>query len=163
MILDIKIYPNSILRKKCKDIEKVGKQEKRLVKNMLETMYKNNGAGLAAPQVGVLKKIIVIDVGQGPVILFNPKIIKKFGKTKSEEGCLSIPGVILNVKRAKEVEVEGLNQDNKKIKIKAEKYLSYALQHEIDHLSGILILDRIDIWERLKKKNILKKINQIVL
>ena len=145
MILEIKIYPETVLRKKCKDIEKIGEEEKRLAENMLKTMYKNNGAGLAAPQVGVLKKIIVIDVGQGPVILFNPKIVKKTGKTKSEEGCLSIPGVILNVKRAKKVEVEGLDQNNKKVNIKADNYLAYALQHEIDHLSGILILDRTHI------------------
>jgi len=79
-MLNIKIYPDNILRQKCKDIEKIGQEEKRLAQNMLETMYKNDGAGLAAPQIGVLKKIIVIDIGQGPLILFNPKIIEKTGR-----------------------------------------------------------------------------------
>ena len=158
MMLNIKIYPDNILRQKCKDIEKIGQEEKRLAQNMLETMYKNDGAGLAAPQIGVLKKIIVIDIGQGPLILFNPKIIEKTGRAWSTEGCLSIPGIILKVKRAKNVEVEGLNKNNKNVKIKAEGYLAYALQHEIDHLSGILVLDRISFWKKLIQRNVLKRL-----
>jgi len=161
MILSIKIYPDNVLRKKCKDIEKIGEEEKKLANNMLETMYKNSGAGLAAPQVGLLKKVIVIDIGEGPIVLFNPRIIYKAGKVLFEEGCLSIPKIILKVKRTKFVEVEGLNRKNKNVKIKAEGLLAYALQHEIDHLSGILILDRISIWEKIKQrkniKNLIKK------
>lgn len=160
MIFDIKKYPDPVLRKKCEDFDKIGEEEKVLAKNMLETMYENNGVGLAAPQVGILRKIIAIDIGQGPIVLFNPQIIKKFGRTKSEEGCLSIPGVILKVKRAQKVEVEGLDQNSRKVKIETEGYLSYALQHEIDHLNGVLILDRTGIWGKLKSKKILNNKNK---
>ena len=154
------IYPDDILRQPCADVERINEETVALADNMLETMYKNNGVGLAAPQIGILQRIIVIDVGQGPIVLFNPKILKKIGKTDSEEGCLSIPGITLKVKRAERVEAEGLDKNNQKIGIKAKGYLAYALQHEIDHLNGILILDRIGIWEKLKRKKLLRKLGK---
>lgn len=152
MLLPIKIYPDKILRKRCKKVKEITDEERQLIRNMLETMYKNNGVGLAAPQIGVLKRIIVVDVGNGPVALVNPKIIKKSGRTISSEGCLSIPGVVLNVKRASYVKVRGLNKNGKKITIKAKNLFAFALQHEIDHLNGILIYDRAGFFSKIKAR-----------
>ena len=153
MVLEIKKYPDPILRKKAREVKEIGREEKELIKEMLETMYRNQGVGLAAPQVGVLKRIVVVDVGEGPRVFINPKIIKKGGgKEVSEEGCLSVPGVFLRIKRWKEIEVEGLNENGEKVKVKARGLFARALQQEIDHLNGILILDRMSFWEKLKRK-----------
>ncbi len=160
MILEIKTYPHISLKQKCKKVFLVSNEEKMLVRDMLETMYKSGGVGLAAPQVGILKRVIVVDVGSGPIALFNPEIVKRYGKAKSEEGCLSVPGVILKIDRAEEVEVKGLNERNKVVRIKANGILSYVLQHEIDHLDGILILDRISYWEKIKRKIGIKEKNK---
>jgi len=153
MVLEIKKYPDPILRKKAREVKEIGREEKELIKEMLETMYRNQGVGLAAPQVGVLKRIVVVDVGEGPRVFINPKIVKKGGgKEVSEEGCLSVPGVFLRIKRWKEIEVEGLNENGEKVKVKARGLFARALQQEIDHLNGILILDRMSFWEKLKRK-----------
>ena len=153
MVLEIKKYPDPILRKKAREVKEIGREEKELIKEMLETMYRNQGVGLAAPQVGVLKRIVVVDDGEGPRVFINPKIVKKGGgKEVSEEGCLSVPGVFLRIKRWKEIEVEGLNENGEKVKVKARGLFARALQQEIDHLNGILILDRMSFWEKLKRK-----------
>ena len=142
MFLEIKKYPDPILRKKSQEVREVDEEIKKLAEEMLKVMYMNKGAGLAAPQVGVLKRIIVFDIGQGPEVYINPRILKKQGRAKSLEGCLSLPKVSLEIKRASKVRVEVLNKKAEKKIFKAEGLRAFVLQHEIDHLNGILILDR---------------------
>jgi len=152
MILEIRKYPDPILKKKCKPVQKITQEDVELIENMFETMHQNGGVGLSACQVGVLKQITVVSIGKKSLVLINPKILSRKGVRISEEGCLSIPGVFLKIKRAEEIEVEALNQDGKKFRIKARGLLSYCLQQEIDHLNGILILNRISIFKRIKLK-----------
>ena len=161
MSLKIRIYPDPILRKKCRKIKKVDEEIKNLAEEMLKTMYANKGAGLAAPQVGVLKRLIVIDIGQGPEIYINPKIIEKKGKAVSGEGCISIPNVFLKIKRAAKVKIKALDKNGKEIKAKGLR--AFVLQHEIDHLDGILILDRKNPFIRIKDKfiNLFRKKPQL--
>ncbi len=151
-------YPNPILRKKSEELKEITPGIKELVFDMIETMEKNEGVGLAASQIGVLKRIIICQTEKGPETFINPKIIKKSReKTFEEEGCLSIPGIRLKIKRAKEIEVEVLGEDGKEVVIKADGLLARILQHEIDHLDGILFIDRINFWQRWKIKNKLKE------
>ena len=121
------------------------KSIKELVKDMLETMYKNNGVGLAAPQVGILKRVVVIDLydNNGPIVLINPEIIKEKGEQEVEEGCLSFPNQFAKIIRPAEVTVKALDEDGKEIKIKAKELLAQAISHEVDHLEGILFVDKI--------------------
>lgn len=130
------------LREKSKAVPKITPNIIKLLRNMLETMYDADGVGLAAPQVGVLKRVIVIDVGEGPIVLINPEIIEKKGEMTDSEGCLSCPGLVGDVKRYKTVKVKGLNEKGEEIIIEGEDLLSTALQHEIDHLDGILFIDK---------------------
>jgi peptide deformylase len=151
--LDIKKYPESILRKKCQEIKEITPEIKELILNMAETMLKNQGIGLAAPQVGVLKKLIVVGTEKGPLAFINPKVIKKSKETEiGEEGCLSFPGIWLKIKRAKGVEIESLNEMGEKICFKTEGLPARIFQHEIDHLDGILFIDRLNLWQNLKFK-----------
>ena len=153
MILEIKKYPDPVLKKRAKEVKEIEEEERKLIRDMIETMYANQGVGLAAPQVGVLKRIIIVDVGKGPQVFVNPKIVKKGGgKEISEEGCLSVPGVFLKIKRWRKIEVEALDENGKKFKVSASGLLSHCLQQEIDHLNGILILDRLSFWQKLKSK-----------
>jgi peptide deformylase len=151
MILEIVKYPNPTLRKKCEKIESLTPEVEKIIEDMTETMEKNNGVGLAAPQVGILKRIIVVETPEGPRGFVNPKVVKK-GREKEvmEEGCLSFPGLFLKVKRAKEAEIETLDENGKRIKVQG--FLARVLQHEIDHLDGILFIDRIGFWQRLRLK-----------
>lgn len=154
-ILKIKKYPDPILKEKCEEVKEVTEEIKKLVDDMIETMKKNDGAGLAAPQVGVLKKVIVVETEKGPVGFVNPKIVKKSKETMiEEEGCLSFPGLWLKIKRRKGVDIEALDGDGKKVR--AENLLASILQHEIDHLDGILFIDRIGFCQRWKIKKKLK-------
>lgn len=131
-----------VLQQKAVEVPRITKKISKLIDDMLETMYEANGVGLAAPQVGVGQRIIVLDVGEGPICLVNPVMVESAGEDIDVEGCLSIPERWVYVKRAEEVEVTGLNEKGKPVRIKAEGYLARALQHEIDHLDGILMLDR---------------------
>lgn len=161
-ILEIKKLNNPILRHKCEEVEEIDEDMKKLVDNMEETMEKNHGIGLAAPQVGVQKRIIVMrpDLNEFNIFyLINPKIIKKSSKTEiKEEGCLSFPGLFLKIKRAKEIEVEGQDLGGKKIKIRVQGLSARVLQHEIDHLDGILFIDRLGFFQRWKLKKKLKNL-----
>ncbi|HOJ78189.1 MAG TPA: peptide deformylase [Bacillota bacterium] len=141
MILKIVKEGDPVLREQAKAIPKITKRIKKLAKDMLDTMYNANGVGLAAPQVGISERIIVIDVGKGPIVLVNPEIIAAEGKEKDTEGCLSIPGRSEYVTRAAHVEVSALNLDGDTIKVEGSGLLARALQHEIDHLNGILFID----------------------
>lgn len=131
-----------VLEQRAEEVPKITKKVTKLIDDMLETMYEANGAGLAAPQVGVSKRIIVLDVGEGPIVLVNPTIKEASGEEIDVEGCLSIPERWVYVKRATEVEVTGLNEKGRPVKIQAEGFFARALQHEIDHLEGVLMLDR---------------------
>lgn len=132
-----------ILRKTAKEIEVVDERIKVLVEDMIETLHKYNGVGLAAPQVGILKRVIVIDTydGSDVLVLINPKIIKTKGEQTVEEGCLSFPNQYAKVVRPKEVIVEALNEKGEKIRVEGKELLAQALMHEIDHLNGILFVD----------------------
>lgn len=150
MTKEIIKYPDSILRKKSEEIKEITLKIKELALAMLEIMIKEKGIGLAASQIGELKRIIVIQTERGPKVFINPKIIKKSKETQiGEEGCLSLPELFLKIKRAKEVEIEFLNLRGEKIKIKTEGPPARVLQHEIDHLDGILFIDRISFFQKL--------------
>lgn len=142
-IRQIRLDGDEILRKKSREVEVVDDKIRELLQDMLETMHKYNGVGLAAPQVGVLKRVIVIDLydGSEPLQLVNPKIIKAKGKQEVDEGCLSFPNEYAKMIRPKEVVVEALNKDGEKVKIVGKDLLAQALAHEIDHLDGILFVD----------------------
>lgn len=150
--LNIRIFPDSILRKKASSITKVGKEERDILEEMVKTMYFNQGVGLAAVQVGIDKQLAVIDVGEGPIKLINPVIVKREGEETIEEGCLSVPEVSVKVKRAKSVVVNFLDEQGKAKHLKAEGLLARALQHEIDHLSGMLIIDYLNPFDRIFMK-----------
>ena len=152
MILEIKQYPDPVLEKKCREVEKIDERTKKLIEDMFETMYAHRGIGLAASQVGVSERIVVVDIGDGPRVFINPKILKKKGKVLSEEGCLSVPGAFLKVKRAEKITVEALNEKGEKFDLEVNGLLSRCIQQEIDHLNGILILNKISILEKIIKK-----------
>jgi len=143
-VLKIVKLGDPVLRQPTEPVTKITKKISRLIQNMIETMYAADGVGLAAPQVGVSKKIVVIDVGDGPIVLINPKIVSGSGEDIDVEGCLSIPGKQAYVKRMAEVVVKALDGEGKPIKIEGRGYLARALQHEIDHLNGILFIDLVD-------------------
>lgn len=142
-IRQIRLNGDEILRKKAREVDTVDEKIRELLHDMLETMHKYNGVGLAGPQVGILKRVIVIDLydGEEPLLLVNPKIIKSKGKQEVDEGCLSFPNEYAKIIRPKEVVVEALNENGEKVKIVAKDLLAQALSHEIDHLDGILFVD----------------------
>ena len=148
-ILNIKKYPDKVLRKRCKEVQSIDGEIKRLLDDMAMTMYAVNGVGLAATQVGLDMRIIVIDIGDGLMKLINPKITKKEGTSVMEEGCLSVPDVYVKVKRPERVVVSALNIDGKQELIKAEGLLAHAFGQEIDHLNGKLIIDYLPFYKRL--------------
>jgi len=154
-ILDIKKFNNPVLRKKCQEIEEVDQETRELMENMAYTMQKNKGIGLAAPQIGVSKRvIIVVDIENQQVLaLANPKIVSKNHETEiEEEGCLSFPNIFLKIKRATEIEVEALDVNNSKIRLKVKGFFAREFQHEIDHLDGILFFNRLNFVQKLKFK-----------
>ncbi len=146
-ILEIKKFPDKILREKAAPVTEFDSTLQRLIDDMIETMYASFGVGLAANQVGVSQRVIVIDVsgheGHPLIILINPEIIHSEGADRREEGCLSIPGFKTVVKRAERVKVAGIDRHGKLVEIEGNGLLGRALQHEIDHLNGILMIDRI--------------------
>ena len=135
---------DEILRKRSKEVEEINDKVRELINDMVETMHKYDGIGLAAPQVGVLKRIIVIDLGEETEIikLINPEIISQKGEQKCEEGCLSIPNYYAQVIRPKEIKVRGLDENGEAIEITAKEVMAVALAHEIDHLEGVLFKDK---------------------
>ena len=147
-ILDIKKYPDKVLRKRCKEVQSIDGEIKRLLDDMAMTMYAVNGVGLAATQVGLDMRIIVIDIGDGLMKLINPKITKKEGTSVMEEGCLSVPDVYVKVKRPESIVVSALNIDGNPELIKAEGLLAHAFGQEIDHLNGKLIIDYLPFYKR---------------
>ena len=157
MILNILKYPDKKLRTIAKPVVSVDETIKQQVKDMFETMYEAPGIGLAATQVNFHKRIIVIDVSEQcnePICLINPEIIEKSGEIQWEEGCLSVPDYYENVIRANDIKVQALNQHGETFELKATEMLSVCIQHEIDHLDGILFVDHLS---KLKQKRLKKK------
>ena len=135
---------DEVLTKPCKEVTKITLRTKVLINDMLDTMYEALGVGLAAPQVGVLKRIVVIDVGKGPIVLINPEIIETSGEQSGEEGCLSVPGKSGLVTRPDYVKVRALNEDMEEIELEGEGLLARAFCHEIDHLDGKMYVDLVE-------------------
>ena len=163
-VKEIITVPDEILKKVSKPIEKIGVNEKKLIDNLFDTMYNSNGIGLAAVQIGILKRILVIDVStkdekNQPIVLVNP-VIKNLSNEKSiyEEGCLSIPETFIEIERPKICEVEYIDRKGSKKILKCDGLLSTCIQHEINHLDGKLIIDHLS---KLKKDFIIKKISKI--
>jgi len=151
--LEIKKYPDPILKQKCQEVEDIDNEVLKLISEMKKIVTEADGAGLAAPQVGVPRRMIVIQTEDGPQAFINPKIISKSKEVETmEEGCLSFPGIRLNIKRAKGVLIEALDTDGKVIQVEAKNIQARIFQHEIDHLDGILFIDRLGFLQRLKMK-----------
>ena len=155
------IEPDPILREKSKTLEKVDNELRKLLDDMLETMYAAPGIGLAAVQVGILKRLIVIDISKdkekkNPLFLINPEIISRSKKTSIyEEGCLSLPGHFAEIERPAECQIKFINYDGKEKELNADGLLATCIQHEVDHLNGILFVDYLS---KLKKDMIIKKL-----
>ena len=161
MLRKILTEPDPILRKKCEPLEKVDTDTKKLMDDMLETMYVAPGIGLAAVQVGILKRLVVIDISKGeekkkPIFLINPQIIHQSKKTSVyEEGCLSLPGQFAEIERPAECTIKYIDYNGKEKDLKADGLLATCIQHEVDHLNGILFIDYLS---KLKKDMIIKKL-----
>jgi len=158
--LKIKLFPDQVLRRKASVIKKVADEHRLLLSKMAQAMYAGAGIGLAAPQVGVSLAMIVVDIGSGLYKLINPSIVKKSGSQALEEGCLSVPGVCIKVKRAKKITVKGMDEKGKPLTLEAEDLLACVLQHEIDHLKGKLIVDYASFLEKIKIKNKLEELKK---
>ncbi len=160
MILEIKTFPDKVLNRKTKVVREISDETKKLISDMIETLYAKRGAGLAANQVGIDKQIIVVDDGRdgGNVrVLINPKITKRKGAIVSTEGCLSLPGLEFEITRPAKIEVEYKDRHGNHKKIKAEQLLARIICHEVDHLHGKTMLDKLGLLKRLKIKRQLKK------
>lgn len=161
--LTIRTYPDPVLKGRCAPVETITDDVRRLLDDMAETMYLNNGIGLAAPQVGETSRLIVVDVKRGEegdtlLKLVNPRIVDGQGETRSEEGCLSCPDLLVEVKRFESVVVEAFQPDGKETTLEADGLLAICLQHEIDHLDGVLLVDRLSTLRRsLYQKKRLKE------
>ncbi len=141
----IRVMGDEILTKKCKEVTEMTPRTKMLIEDMLDTMYEANGVGLAAPQVGILKRIVVIDVtGEEPYILINPKILEMSGEQTGQEGCLSVPGKSGQVTRPNYVKVEALNMYMKPFVLEGTELLARAICHELDHLEGHLYVEKVE-------------------
>ncbi len=147
-VREIKKYPDKVLREKTAPVDSFDKDLQKIIDDMIETMYAAPGVGLAANQVGVPRQLIIIDIGireeqEALIVLANPEIVNVEGECSSEEGCLSLPDYTTMVKRAEKVRVRGLDRYGAPIEVEAQGLLAKALQHEIDHLNGLLLIDRI--------------------
>jgi peptide deformylase len=153
-VFPIRTLPDPVLKKKSKKISGLDPSIRKLVRDMLETMHAANGVGLAAPQVGVSLRLVTICLPEEDareIVLINPEIVKKVGEREVEERCLSIPGYCGKVKRACKVTVKGRDENWKEVRIKGEELLAQALEHEIDHLNGVLYVDLLESPDKLTK------------
>jgi peptide deformylase len=151
-------YPDPVLRKKAAPVTTIDDELRKLVEDMVDTMYAEPGVGLAAPQIGVSLRLLVTDitVGEKPdslIVLVNPKIVSTSGRVTEEEGCLSVPGIRADIPRAESVEIRGWDLEQREVSLKGSGYLARAFQHEMDHLDGILIWDRMSKIQREVLKN----------
>ena len=141
-IREIRVVGDDILTKKCKEVKMITPRTETLIFDMLDTMYEEMGVGLAAPQVGILKRIVVIDIGEGPIIMINPEILETSGEQTGEEGCLSLPGKYGIVTRPNHVKVRAYDENMEPFELEGEGLLARAICHECDHLDGILYVDK---------------------
>jgi peptide deformylase len=162
MALPIRVIGDPVLRTRCPEVTEIDGSVARLAKEMIETMHDAPGVGLAAPQVGVLKRMFVYDLhdGRGPGVVINPVVSEARGEWVYEEGCLSIPGLYWDCTRPKEIHLTGLDLDGNEISVDADELLGRVYQHETDHLDGVLFIDRLD---RDTKKKALKAIREVQL
>jgi peptide deformylase len=161
-VREIHTWPSEVLRKKAAPVDKVDEDLRRLIDDMVETMYAAPGIGLAAPQVGVSKRLMVVDLSSGMekdqlVVLANPELVSAEGEVVSEEGCLSLPELSVKICRAAKVLIRGLDPEGRSVEVRGEDLLARALQHEIDHLDGLLLIDRVNPLRREIAKKKLKK------
>ncbi len=159
--LDIVLFPDHGLREVCQPIAAMSDRIDQLIYDMLYTMYQAPGIGLAAPQVAVQERLIVVDVSEEnnePVVLINPEIIQSKGKITWEEGCLSLPEVFAEITRPSEILVRGMNRDGKVIELEATELLAICIQHEIDHLNGKLFVDHLSPLKRTRALQRFKKL-----
>ena len=143
-IRTIRIQGDSVLEKRCKEITEVTPKIEELIEDMLETMYDANGVGLAAPQVGILKRLVVIDIGEGPVIMINPEILETSGEQTGDEGCLSLPGKAGQVTRPNYVKARAFDENMEEFIIEGEELMARAICHELDHLDGHMYTEKVE-------------------
>ncbi|HCW53211.1 MAG TPA: peptide deformylase [Clostridium sp.] len=141
---NIRKFGDDLLRQKCREVEKIDKRLLTLIDDMFDTMYEADGVGLAAPQVGILKRLFVIDIGEGPLVFINPEILETDGQQTDQEGCLSLPGELEEVTRPNYVKARAINEKGEEFEIEAEELLARAILHENDHLDGTLFVDRVE-------------------
>ena len=161
-VWEILKYPHPLLKRRSEKVERIDRETRRMIDDMTETMYHANGIGLAACQIGISRRVIVLDVS--PIdpehdlfVMINPEVVSEEGEIDHEEGCLSVPDCFEKVKRREKICVRGLSPDGKEIEVVGEGILAFALQHEIDHLNGIVILDRVSRLKREIYRNKVKK------
>ena len=140
----IRTLGDPVLEKTCREVKEMTPRLKELIQDMLETMYDAEGVGLAAPQVGVLRRIVVIDVGEGPIVLVNPALVEADGEQTGQEGCLSVPGKAGDVTRPDHVKVAALNENMEPFEVEGTELLARALCHELDHLEGIVYVTKVE-------------------
>ena len=143
-LITIRIQGDPVLEKKCREIKEVTEKIRTLIDDMLETMYEANGVGLAAPQVGILKRLVVIDVGDGPIIMINPEILETSGEQTGDEGCLSLPGKAGCVTRPNYVKARYFDEEMEEYIIEGEELLARAICHELDHLDGHMYTEKVE-------------------
>ena len=149
-ILSLRHHPDPVLRRKAQPVRQIDPTVRRLVADMVDTMRHNSGVGLAAPQVGVSLRVAVIELPEEPVIvLINPQVVKRRGWRQVEEGCLSYPGYRGEITRAEKIVIKALNLDGETIRVKAEDLAAQALEHELDHLNGVLYIDHLESQNKL--------------
>lgn len=139
----IRLEGDPVLNKVCKEVKEITPKIQTLIDDMLETMYEANGVGLAAPQVGILRRIVVIDVGEGPIVMINPTIIETAGEQTGDEGCLSVPGKAGEVTRPNYVKARFLDENMEEYEIEGEELLARAICHELEHLDGHLYVEKV--------------------
>ncbi len=155
-MLTIRQYGDPVLKQATKDVEEIDGRLAKLVDDMLETMYDAPGVGLAANQVGVQRRLFVYDIGDGPQVVINPRITETSGEWSFEEGCLSVPGLSWTIVRPNKVHLTGLDLDGNELSIDAEEYQARVFQHEVDHLDGTLLIERLDDERRREALKVLR-------
>lgn len=150
-LLKVKTYPDPVLKKKAEPLTQFGPEEQRIFDDMIETMYREDGVGLAAPQVGISKRILIASptLTQGEEYVFvNPEILEAQGRELGVEGCLSLPGISGEIARAKTIRFRALDRNGKPLEMQIKDFFARIIQHEVDHLNGILLIDRVDFDKR---------------
>jgi peptide deformylase len=156
-IAEIRLYGDPVLNSKAADVTEIDGRIASLAETMIETMYEAPGVGLAANQIGVQRRVFVYDIGDGPVTIINPQIIESDGEWTYEEGCLSVPGLSWEITRPNQIHLVGYDLDGNEISIETEEFEGRVFQHELDHLDGVLLLERLDDDQRREAKKILRE------